>query len=140
MSSQQTKVLKVSLHHVAVFPDIFNLLHSLILTVFWLCLFKRVHQSADCFQDKDDLSHLLPERRNVKDLQTQRSKQPEDVPVRGWVKTKARVRIMFSHDSFYSSISTFNHQVLSKVQQYGNSAPISIVKITIWPINNTDAL
>lgn len=37
-----------------------------ILTIFWLCLFERVHQSANCFQHKDNLSHLLSERKNVK--------------------------------------------------------------------------
>lgn len=38
--------------------------YGLILTIFWLRLFKWVHQSANCFQHKDNLSHLLPEMKN----------------------------------------------------------------------------
>lgn len=43
-------------------------LYGLILTIFWLCLFKRVHQSANCFQHKDNLSHLLSEMKNHKKM------------------------------------------------------------------------
>lgn len=50
------------------FQDLFIHFYSLILTILWLCFFQGVHQSADSFQDKDNLCHLLPKMKNNKGL------------------------------------------------------------------------
>lgn len=50
------------------FQDLFIHFYSSILTILWLCFFQGVHQSADSFQDKDNLCHLLPKMKNNKGL------------------------------------------------------------------------
>lgn len=55
----------IILHVISFFGWSISSFYGLVLTIFWLRLFKRVHQRANCFQHKDNLSHLLSEMENA---------------------------------------------------------------------------